>query len=357
MTPKSGEAESDFMARCKEGLSSDVAGEAERTAACQILWKHGPETSGSGDSSSSPPPPPSAGNAGKPSQKQEGMGEVKRVTLCEVTTTEIRGPIDPRTKTIRDVAILREKSRNGRRYSEEARKDAVRIFENAKVYTNHRDSRSRQAHPIQNYVGRVRGLYLDNEGVVRAKEFKIVNESHWPLVHGIASGDPTGAGFSIDGDGEMVDGVVTSIKSGRSVDVVSDPAATSGLFEEIDVNLSELTVEKLREERSDLVTEIESVLAKEKDREISGLKAKIKELEGKKTDPSKTVESRTVARLRKLTESGAKLSTTQIKAFEAFESDEDAEQFLKELKEARQPQSKGKASSDLTNQALMEVFA
>lgn len=171
--------------------------------------------------------------------------------------TDLDAKADAETKTLRDVAILGSVSRNGRRYSPGALQDAIRVFEGARVFANHREERNGKIRPhdVRDYVGRISGLFLDGD-MVRAREMRVVNSEFWPLIEA-GLRDPGAFGLSIDGNGRIRKGVVESIKSARSVDLVSDPATVSGLFEQEeeddDMNLSEVTIDDLKRDRSDLV--------------------------------------------------------------------------------------------------------
>lgn len=193
----------------------------------------------------------------------------------------------------------------------------------------------------------------------------MVNNQHWPLLSGIARGDPSGVGLSIDGDGEVKNNVVTRLVAGYSVDVVSDPAATKSLFENSEVDmtreelLEELTLEDLRAAREDLVGDIESALTKEKDKKISELRTKLKKLEvdAKKkeakpddADATESVDSKDV--LRAVIESGVQLTAVEIKAVESFEDMDDVKAYLDERKKLTEnrgsARSKGKTNNGKT---------
>lgn len=90
---------------------------------------------------------------------------------------------------------------------------------------------------MRDYAGRLSGLYLDGDKV-RAREFHVVNEAHWPLLRTVET-DPAAFGMSIDADGDTRPGgngltEVTRLTSVNSVDVVSAPAANRTMFESAD---------------------------------------------------------------------------------------------------------------------------
>lgn len=307
-----------------------------------------------------------------------------RKSLDEAISLSV-GTIDAETHTLRDVAVLGESSLNNRRYSRTARQDGVRLAEGAKVFLNHRprDAAGRRTpHDVRNFVGRLEGTYLGEDGVVRAKTLKVVNEAHWPLLHNLAHDDPKSVGMSIEAEGDVDTRTneVLRIKEMRSVDIVSDPAATRGFFEETDMDgLKDLTLDTLRAERPDLLKAL--------DDEITALKAKIAELEKppegeeeKKTgdggEPTSAVKEEVdrlrkqvvgfqgamlvESRLRAALASGVKMSDVQQRAYLALKEEKDAAAFLEELKKSpprSRPKSgsSGSSTGELTSAALREA--
>lgn len=166
------------------------------------------------------------------------------VAIHETRQLEI-GSINDTNRILNDVVVLTRQSENvddasGNRrvYTDEALRQAAGLFENSKVYVNHRDlvetpdGTVAKPHPVENYVGRINGLYLDKDGKLRAREFRVMNMSHWNLVE-IARSDPAAFGFSIDAEGQVdPEGRVVRILRANSADLVSDPATTQGLFEQ-----------------------------------------------------------------------------------------------------------------------------
>ena len=303
---------------------------------------------------------------------------MKVVELNEDITSDFDvGRIDERYRLLRDVAVLGEVSRNGRRYSEQARRDAVRVFEGAKVFLNHRDSRfhPRPPHQVENYVGRLEGLRLDDDGVVRAKKLRVVNESHWSLLSSIARGDPAGMGLSIDGEGEMKDGVVTSVKTGRSVDIVSEPAAVNSLFEETtemppeerdtDNKMKEfmdkLTIDDIKKYRPDIIDMLKAEIIEELKKQAAaaaeapggGGKNEKKVEKAVQQSEGLTIEQK----LDRIVRSGAALSEVELKAVKRLDTIEEIDEFLK-MKSTRNPKSSMKASAaeELSTASLREVM-
>jgi hypothetical protein len=190
--------------------------------------------------------------------------------------------VDREAGIIRGVKLLGLASRNGRRYRETALEGAVSLYEGAKVNINHP-----KGHPLSPRD------YQDRLGVMRGVEFRagegLFGDLHFNPKHALseqliwdAEHEPRNVGMSHNvlartsrsGD----DTVVEAITQVRSIDLVADPATTSGLYESqelraeseeperdssspaLDARLSTLdllTLEELRLQRPDLLGEIE----------------------------------------------------------------------------------------------------
>jgi hypothetical protein len=145
--------------------------------------------------------------------------------------------IDGRRGVIRGVKILGVRSRNGRRYEQDALRRAASLYENAKVNVNHARSESETPRDYQDRIGVVRNVQFQDEGLFADFHFNpkhaLAEQLLWDAEHASEN-----VGFSHDvrakiaRDGEET--VVKSIVSVQSVDLVADPATTQGLFEEID---------------------------------------------------------------------------------------------------------------------------
>ena len=152
-------------------------------------------------------------------------------TAAQPTRVERQGGV------LRGVKVLGRVSRNGRRYSAVALKNALRLYEGARVNINHPD----RARPATD-----RAL-VDRFGMlkkVRLREDGIYADLHYlrqhPLAEMIAEAaerlpDALGLSHNAEGrtsrnqDAEIVEEITRVI----SVDLVSDPASTGGLFESL----------------------------------------------------------------------------------------------------------------------------
>jgi len=144
--------------------------------------------------------------------------------------------VDRATGVLRGVKLIGMESLNGRRYRSAALSAAVGLYEGAKVNVNH--PKEGPLAPRD---------YRDRLGVIRQVEFRpdegLFGNLHFNPKHALAEqlawdaeNNPRNVGFShnvlarLAREGEQT--VVEAITHVQSVDLVADPAATQGLFEE-----------------------------------------------------------------------------------------------------------------------------
>jgi hypothetical protein len=187
--------------------------------------------------------------------------------------------VDRAAGVIRGVKLLGLVSRNGRRYREDALISAVALYEGAKVNINHP-----KGHPLSPRD------YQDRLGVVRAVQFRagdgLFGDLHFNPKHALseqlvwdAEHAPQNVGMSHNvlarttrnGD----ETVVEAITKVQSIDLVADPATTSGLYEHAasqqqtvesqerenrksSAAFDTLTLDQLRRHRPDLICEVEN---------------------------------------------------------------------------------------------------
>jgi hypothetical protein len=148
------------------------------------------------------------------------------------------GRIDRGAGVIREVVLMTAVSANGphgRLYKEDALRAVARLAEGLPAYANHVDkSVAFKPRDVREIIGRHRNVRYDASGARVLGDFHVLPEHSW--VFGLAEHAPDVVGFSpvsralvrVDSTGrELVDDVVAV----RSVDLVSDPATTKGLFE------------------------------------------------------------------------------------------------------------------------------
>ncbi len=142
--------------------------------------------------------------------------------------------IDKENGVVSGVKILGVKSRNNRVYPLETLRDAAPLYENAKVNVNHPDGSPNESRKYQDRVGSIKNVTLHETGLYGDFHF---NPKH-PLAEQMlwdAEKAPENFGFShnveavvrLENGAQVVDKIVRV----RSVDLVADPATTSGLFE------------------------------------------------------------------------------------------------------------------------------
>lgn len=142
--------------------------------------------------------------------------------------------IDKENGVVSGVKILGVKSRNNRVYPLETLRDAAPLYENAKVNVNHPDGSPNESRKYQDRVGSIKNVTLQENGLYGDFHF---NPKH-PLAEQMlwdAEKAPENFGFShnveavvrLENGAQIVDKIVRV----RSVDLVADPATTSGLFE------------------------------------------------------------------------------------------------------------------------------
>ena len=145
--------------------------------------------------------------------------------------------VDRKNGVIRNVKVLGTISQNGREYSEDAKRDAARILEGIHVNIDHNRENPNAERGFTDTVGTLNGLYIRPDGVY-AKELRI-KKSH-PLANLVfesAEQFPKSFGLSINAEGEVNKRggrwIVDSLVNPQSVDIVSRPATTKGLFESV----------------------------------------------------------------------------------------------------------------------------
>ncbi|ASV73132.1 hypothetical protein THTE_0530 [Thermogutta terrifontis] len=143
--------------------------------------------------------------------------------------------VDGAAGIIRGVKVLGLQSRNGRRYTEEALRTAVPLYEGAKVNVNHPQGEAAAPRDYRDRLGLLRHVhYRAGEGLFADLYFNpkhdVAERLVWDARHA-----PQNVGLShnvlarIRREGDIT--VVDEILRVLSVDVVADPASTQGLFE------------------------------------------------------------------------------------------------------------------------------
>ena len=145
--------------------------------------------------------------------------------------------VDREAGVIYGVKILGAKSRNGRTYSAKAMKEAVGLYEGKQVHIDHPDKKNAaQERSVRDHIGQFRNVRFEEYRMALVGDFHYL-KSH-PESDAIAERAermPDTFGMSHVADGDCVrngsEVVVESIKSVLSVDIVTDPATNTSLFE------------------------------------------------------------------------------------------------------------------------------
>jgi hypothetical protein len=138
---------------------------------------------------------------------------------------------------LRGVKLIGLESQNGRRYRPEALAAAVGLYEGAKVNVNHPQNGPLAPRDYRDRLGVVRQVeFRPSEGLFGNLHFNpkhaLAEQLAWDAEH-----NPRNVGFShnvlarLAREGEVT--VVEAITHVQSVDLVADPAATQGLFEQL----------------------------------------------------------------------------------------------------------------------------
>lgn len=155
--------------------------------------------------------------------------------------------LDGEGRRIRDIAMLRSQSKNGYRYSVAAMQAAARLFEGAPAYLDHppqmtgaagkpgvaRANGATGGHSVRDLIGRFTNVRLQGD-LVRG-DLQLLPGPEGDKVLALAEQMPSAVGFSIEAQGILTqqggEKIVTELTAARGVALVTEPAATRGLFE------------------------------------------------------------------------------------------------------------------------------
>ncbi len=180
--------------------------------------------------------------------------------------------VDRTQGVLRGVKLIGLESRNGRRYRESALAQATSLYEEAKVNVNHPREGPLTPRDYQDRLGVIRHVQLrSGDGLYGDLHFNpkhaLAEQLMWDAEH-----NPRNVGFSHNVQARLSrqgqSAVVEEITRVQSVDLVADPAATQGLFEqaehasgkskEFTTQWDALTRKTLQLHRPDLLEEIVS---------------------------------------------------------------------------------------------------
>ncbi len=200
--------------------------------------------------------------------------------------------VDREQGVLRGVKLLGLDSRNGRKYSPAALDSAKGLYEGARVNVNHPKGHPLASRDYQDRLGLVRNIALrPGAGLFGDFHFNpkhaLAEQLLWDAQHA-----PENVGFSHNVQARTVrqgdEMFVEAILKVHSVDLVADPATTSGLFEQAQATASSAagvptrspslgvcTIEDLRLLRPDLLREIQEQAGAE----MGQLRRRVDELE------------------------------------------------------------------------------
>ncbi|HTL53292.1 MAG TPA: hypothetical protein VL860_12005 [Planctomycetota bacterium] len=168
-------------------------------------------------------------------------------TVEKIAGENLREGIVREERLIRDIAMLRSQSKNGYSYSSAAMQAAARLFEGAPAYLDHPSltgvgaqtvrqgvaAGTGAGHSVRDRVGRFSNVRLAGD-LVRG-DLHLLPGPDADRILALAEEMPEAVGFSIEAQGTMavLEGrkIVTDLTAAKGVALVTEPAATRGLFE------------------------------------------------------------------------------------------------------------------------------
>lgn len=149
---------------------------------------------------------------------------------------------------LKNVKLIGVKSENNRKYPIEVLKEAKDLYHDVPVYLGHeKTGRNRN---YSERIGVIKAPYLKETGLYGELHLNpfhpSANSIQWDYEH-----NSRRVGLSHDAEGVTKNGVVTSLKSIRSIDLVTEPATCETLKEEVN------DYEAIKSELKELNTKIE----------------------------------------------------------------------------------------------------
>ena len=155
------------------------------------------------------------------------------MTVQLLERAALSGRVDNSRGIIRGVKIIGQKSANGRTYPADVLRTAAPLYEGAKVYVDHGEG-SRDPRSYADLIGRLTNVRFEAGALYGDLRLNLKHRLAEQLLFD-AEHAPAQIGLSHDAEGEMGrDKVVKRITRVRSVDLVTAPATTAGLFESVD---------------------------------------------------------------------------------------------------------------------------
>lgn len=139
--------------------------------------------------------------------------------------------IDEERGRINGVKVLGKQSKNGYEYSDAAQRDVLTLLEaGGTVFIDHRDEAATGCRPVDRHWGRIVEPTIRDGAVFGVLEY-LKEHAATPSMIERARRFPNDFGLSIDAYGAVKNAVVANVERITSIDLVSRPATTAGLFE------------------------------------------------------------------------------------------------------------------------------
>lgn len=180
-----------------------------------------------------PPPPRPSSSLGRGGLPRARRGPTRRLDVREDASAS-RAVLDHGGAVLRAVKVLGFDSVNRRRYTREAARAAIGMYEGAKVNLDHPQGPPGQTRGVRDRFGWLENVRVESDGLwadLRYNPQHEYSESfRWWAEH---QPDALGLSHNAVGQGHDEEGifVVDKIVVVRSVDLVADPATTRGLHE------------------------------------------------------------------------------------------------------------------------------
>lgn len=142
--------------------------------------------------------------------------------------------VDPRQRLVRNVALTGLISKNGYRYSEQALKDAVALYEHKPVFLDHADDRAKpHVRSARDLVGSIVHSRFEDDRI--RGDIRVLNTDTGRTFLALAESNAPGVGMShvVLAERAGADGEVAKIHDVVSVDAVVFPATTTTFRESL----------------------------------------------------------------------------------------------------------------------------
>jgi len=226
----------------------------------------------------------------------------KLILLSEACFKEVKIEESDGAILVRNVKALGFKSLNGREYTESAMENGAELYEGVQIYRNHITPEERQAgcRFVENLMGQCTNPRHIRESREIRLDIKVLKDFEaGEQLLSIVKQMPEIAGFSHNAQGKMRKEndieMVEEITDVMSLDLVTSPATTNGIFEstedkEVPMDWTKLTLEELKTHRNDVYEAVIALGAKTRDGEVNKLQEAVK-VALKEADDLKVIEA------------------------------------------------------------------